>query len=71
MLIDWLKERKIPVVLAITKIDKLKPMRRAARMRELKKTICLPKESVVTTSAQDKTGIEELWKAMDAGVAPG
>ena len=68
LLIDWLHEREIPVVLAITKIDKLKPMRRAARLRELRKAIPLPKEYVVTTSAQTKVGIDELWKVMDGCV---
>ena len=65
LLIDWLQEREIPVVLAITKIDKLKPMRRAARLREIKKEITLPKGSVVATSTQAKIGIAELWKAID------
>jgi len=69
LLIDWLQERQIPVVLAITKTDKLKPMRRAARLRELRETITLPKASVVATSAQDKLGIDELWKAVDGCIA--
>ena len=30
LLIDWLAERAIPVLVALTKVDKLKPMRRAA-----------------------------------------
>ena len=66
LLIEWLQEREIPVVLAITKIDKLKPMRRAARVQELRRGISLPKEFVVATSAEKGFGIPELWRAIDA-----
>jgi GTP-binding protein len=69
LLIDWLHERGIPVLLAITKIDKLKPMRRAARLRELKATIDLPAANVIATSSEARTGLDELWQAIDATVA--
>ena len=68
LLIDWLQERGIPVLLAITKIDKLKPMRRAARLRELKKTIDLPAANVIATSSEVSIGLEELWKAIDVAI---
>jgi GTP-binding protein len=71
LLIDWLQEREIPVVLAITKIDKLKPMRRAERLRELRKQIALPKDCIIATSAEKKTGMDELWKAVDLRVGFG
>jgi GTP-binding protein len=71
LLIDWLQEREIPVVLAITKIDKLKPMRRAERLRELRKQVALPKDCVIPTSAEKKTGMDELWKAVDVRVGFG
>jgi GTP-binding protein len=64
LLIDWLAEREIPVVLAITKIDKLKPMRRAARIRDMKASIELPAAQVIPTSASQKTGLGELWGAV-------
>jgi GTP-binding protein len=69
LLIEWLQERGIPVLLAITKIDKLKPMRRAARLRELKKEIDLPAAQVIATSAEAGIGLDELWKAIDAAIA--
>jgi GTP-binding protein len=68
LLIDWLQERGIPVLLAITKIDKLKPMRRAARLRELKKAINLPAANVIATSTEANIGLEELWKAIDVAI---
>jgi len=69
LLIDWLHERDIPVLLAITKVDKLKPMRRAARLRALKAAIDLPAENVIATSSQARIGLDDLWKAIDATVA--
>jgi GTP-binding protein len=69
LLIDWLHERDIAVLLAITKIDKLKPMRRAARLRALKGEIDLPAANVVATSAEARIGLDELWKLIDATIA--
>ncbi len=69
LLIDWLRERDIPVLLAITKVDKLKPMRRAARLRELAQAIDLPAERVVATSSEARIGLDELWRAIDAAIA--
>ncbi len=71
LLIEWLEERGIPVLLAITKIDKLKPMRRGKRLRELKKAIDLPAANVIATSAEAGIGLDELWKAIDAAIAEG
>jgi GTP-binding protein len=65
LLIEWLHERGIPVILAITKIDKLKSMRRAARLRALKATIDLPAANVIATSSEARIGLDELWQAID------
>jgi GTP-binding protein EngB required for normal cell division len=54
------------VLVAFTKTDKLKPMRRAARVRALRRDIDLPAERVVATSAQTGSGVAELWRAIDA-----
>lgn len=64
LLIDWLTERGIPTLVAITKTDKLKPMRRAKRIRELKDQLELPKECVIATSAQSGDGMANLWRAI-------
>jgi len=71
LLIEWLRERGIPVLVAITKIDKLKPMRRSARVRELKAAIDLPAANVIATSSEARIGLDELWHAIDATVAAG
>ena len=64
LLVDWLTERGIPCLIAITKTDKLKPMRRARRIRELKEQVELPRECVIATSAQTGDGLDLLWRAI-------
>jgi GTP-binding protein len=64
LLTDWLRERRLPLIVALTKSDKLKPMRRAARVRELRGQLGLPAASVLPTSAQKGLGIAELWRAI-------
>jgi GTP-binding protein len=66
LLLDWLAERDVPAILALTKADKLKPMRRARRVRELAGAVGLPRDRVVATSAEGGLGIAELWRAIDA-----
>jgi len=65
-LIAWLAERGVPVIVALTKTDKLKPMRRAARVRVLRKAIGDAPAAVRVTSAQTGDGIPELWREIDA-----
>jgi GTP-binding protein len=64
-LLAWLDERGVPSIVALTKTDKLKPMRRAARVRELKAQLADTEASVLATSAQGGEGIAELWRALD------
>jgi GTP-binding protein len=65
-LIAWLAERDVPVIVALTKTDKLKPMRRAARVRVLRKSIGAAPASVLVTSGQTGDGVPELWREIDA-----
>jgi GTP-binding protein len=66
LLLEWLAERDVPAILALTKVDKLKPMRRAQRVRALVAAADLPRERVVATSAETGLGIPDLWRAIDA-----
>jgi GTP-binding protein len=68
LLVEWLEERGVPVLLALTKCDKLKPMRRAARVKLLRGQLGLPAARVVATSARTGLGIPELWRAILDGV---
>ena len=65
LLLDWLSARGIPSVVALTKCDKLKPMRRAARVKQLRTQLGLPADRVIATSAAKGFGIPEIWSAID------
>jgi putative protein kinase ArgK-like GTPase of G3E family len=43
-------------------------MRRAARVKELKRQFALPAARVLATSAVTKLGVAELWRAIDAHI---
>jgi GTP-binding protein len=66
LLIQWLAEREIPVLLAFTKIDKLKPVKRAARLRALGGSLPVQEDWVIPTSTRTGAGIDELWQRIDA-----
>ncbi len=70
LLLEWLAERELPAVLALTKVDKLKPMRRAERVRVLTGASGLAKDLVIPTSAEKGLGIAELWRAIDRCLGP-
>ena len=63
-LLEWLAQRGIPVLVVITKTDKLKPMRRKERIRALRADLGLPAAQVVATSAETGDGIPDLWRAI-------
>ncbi len=65
LLLAWLEERRIPTLVALTKSDKLPPMQRARRVRELGRGLALPADRVVATSAESNAGIADLWKAIE------
>ena len=68
LLLEWLAERDVPCLLAITKTDKLKPMRRKQAIQKLKEEVPLPKSRVIPTSAATAVGMAELWQAIDAEI---
>ena len=64
LLVDWLAERRIPVVLAITKGDKLATMQRAKRVAAIRAQLGGRELPVCVTSARLRDGLAELWKAL-------
>ncbi len=64
LLIEWLAERGVPALLVLTKVDKLKPMRRKERIRLLRKELDDRAVEVVATSSQSRDGMDELWRAI-------
>ena len=65
LLLAWLAEREIPALVALTKIDKLKPNKRTARLRELGGSLPVQADWVIPTSARTGTGIDEIWRVID------
>ena len=65
-LVAWLAERGLPVVVALTKSDKLAASPRRRRAEALAGAFGLPPSRVVATSARTGEGTAELWKAIDA-----
>lgn len=65
LLIDWLAGREIPALVALTKIDKLKPTRRAARLDVVGPGLPVQADWVIPTSARTGEGIDQLWRAID------
>ena len=63
-MLDWLAERGVETLVVLTKGDKLKPMRRAKRAKELKAQLGGRSVPVLLTSSQAKQGIYELWKVL-------
>ena len=70
LLIRWLEDHDIPVILALTKADKFKPMQRAKRVKILRDAARLPTAQVIVTSAEKGIGIDELWQAIDEYTTP-
>ena len=66
LLLEWLAERGVPATVVLTKVDKLKPMRRAERVRQLRRAPALAGVPVLPTSAQTRDGLRELWEAIEA-----
>ena len=62
LLLDWLRERDVPALVAVTKTDKLKPMRRKQRIAKLKQQIQPPSGGIVATSSQSGQGVDDLWR---------
>jgi GTP-binding protein len=61
--VPWLDQREIPVVVALTKSDKLPKNKRNLEVMKAKKTLGL-KRDPFPVSAQDGDGLDPLWRAL-------
>lgn len=61
--VPWLAEREIPVVVALTKADKLAKHQRALEAGKAKQTLQLSRDPQLV-SAQTADGIDALWKTV-------
>jgi GTP-binding protein len=64
LLLEWLAEREVPSLVALTKVDKLKSMRRKQRVGVMKKSLAGHCEQVVATSSTARQGVFDLWRAI-------
>ena len=61
--VPWLAEREIPVVVALTKADKLPKNKRMLEVKRQKQVLGLKKDPF-PVSAQTADGIDPLWRAL-------
>ena len=66
LLIDWLTEQGVPAVVALTKLDKLKPSQRDARLKKVRDAFpAVQADWLIATSAKTGAGLEALWQVID------
>lgn len=61
--VPWLENRGTPIIVAITKSDKLPKAKRMLEVTKAKKILSLRREPIAV-SAQSREGIDELWRAI-------
>ena len=62
--VPWLEGKKVPVVVALTKADKLPKNKRMLEIAKARKTLAL-KRDPIAVSAQTGDGIDTVWRALD------
>lgn len=68
-LINWLAEYGIKLIPVFTKADKLKPQKRAARLKQLKKDFSqISDHSPVLFSARTREGKDEIWSRIEEAI---
>ena len=61
--VPWLAEREIPIIVAVTKADKLAKNKRMVEVGKARRALGLPRDPLAV-SAQTGDGIEPLWRAV-------
>jgi GTP-binding protein len=69
-LLDYLGENEIPVLVVLTKIDKLNRSGQARAISEVRKSLDLPSDQVLATSARTGQGVETLRESLLALFEP-
>ncbi len=66
MMYDWLKHYGYDIIIAATKSDKLNRSQIPKQLSIIRKTLNLaPQDILIPFSGEKKTGVTELWEAMD------
>jgi GTP-binding protein len=64
LLLAWLAQQGVPGRVVLTKVDKLKPMRRRERIRALSQEIGEGFGRPIPTSAESGDGLPEVWRVL-------
>ncbi|HEY0190823.1 MAG TPA: ribosome biogenesis GTP-binding protein YihA/YsxC [Kofleriaceae bacterium] len=67
--VPWLAQHEIPVVVALTKADKLPKNKRTLEVMRAKQGLSLTR-APLAVSAQSNEGVDSLWRAIQAVVKP-
>ena len=59
--IDWLNHYDIPVILVLTKADKLSKTKRLKQIESISKTLSIDKDALILFSAKTRLGKEKVW----------
>ncbi len=62
----WLGQRNVPVVVALTKLDKLKAKEKVKILRGLEAAIPVQADWRIQTSAKTGAGVDRLWQVLRA-----
>lgn len=69
-MINYLKSSGHPVIVAATKIDKVPKTKRPAALRKISQKLQLPLKNIFPVSSLEKTGLEEVYEAMQKYLFP-
>ncbi|MBL0717017.1 MAG: YihA family ribosome biogenesis GTP-binding protein [Desulfosarcina sp.] len=59
--IDWLNHYDIPIILVLTKADKLSKTKRLKQIASISKTLSIDKDALILFSAKTRLGKEKVW----------
>lgn len=69
-MIEYFKSSGHPVIIAATKIDKVPKTKRLAAMKRISQKLQLPMKNIFPVSSVEKTGLEEVYGAMQRYLFP-
>lgn len=64
-LIDWFKQIDTPVILVLTKADKLKKSKIKAQLESIAKALFIGNDEFIVFSAKTRLGKEKVWVAVE------
>ncbi len=63
--INWLFAHSIPVILVLTKADKLSKNKRINQLKAIAKDLGMTEEDMICFSAKTRMGMNDVWAAID------